>query len=162
MLQAWPVCGRTNYGKEQCFSFLHCWLESTASGNWLLHSPLPIWWTWVWTNSGSWWWTGKLGVLQFGAAKSRTQLSNWTEPWLSAPSFAHTSFFMFWYQFFKKIFLKYLFIWLHQVLGVACKLLVAACRIWFPDHGLNLNPLYWECGVLATWPPGESPLNTPL
>ena len=21
-------------------------------------------WTWVWVNSGSWWWTGKLGVLQ--------------------------------------------------------------------------------------------------
>ena len=23
------------------------------------------WWTWVWVNSGSWWWTGKPGVLQF-------------------------------------------------------------------------------------------------
>ena len=22
-------------------------------------------WTWVWTSSGSWWWTGKPGVLQF-------------------------------------------------------------------------------------------------
>ena len=22
------------------------------------------WWTWVWANSGSWWWTGKPGVLQ--------------------------------------------------------------------------------------------------
>ena len=22
------------------------------------------WWTWVWTSSGSWWWTGKPGVLQ--------------------------------------------------------------------------------------------------
>ena len=21
-------------------------------------------WTWVWVNSGSWWWTGRLGVLQ--------------------------------------------------------------------------------------------------
>ena len=25
-------------------------------------SPTP--WTWVWPNPGSWWWTGKLGVLQ--------------------------------------------------------------------------------------------------
>ena len=25
----------------------------------------PTWWTWVWVNSGSWWWTGKPGVLQF-------------------------------------------------------------------------------------------------
>jgi len=23
------------------------------------------WWTWVWVNSGSWWWTGRSGVLQF-------------------------------------------------------------------------------------------------
>ena len=22
------------------------------------------WWTWVWVSSGSWWWTGKLGVMQ--------------------------------------------------------------------------------------------------
>ena len=22
-------------------------------------------WTWVWVNSGSWWWTGKPGLLQF-------------------------------------------------------------------------------------------------
>ena len=24
----------------------------------------PIQWTWVWVNSGSWWWTGKPGLLQ--------------------------------------------------------------------------------------------------
>ena len=24
---------------------------------------LPTWWTWVWTSSGSWWWTGKPGIL---------------------------------------------------------------------------------------------------
>ena len=23
------------------------------------------WWTWVWINSGSWWWTGRPGVLRF-------------------------------------------------------------------------------------------------
>ena len=33
-------------------------------------------WTWVWVNSGSWWWTGS---PSFGVAKSRTQLSDWTE-----------------------------------------------------------------------------------
>ena len=26
-------------------------------------SPTP--WTWVWVDSGSWWWTGRPGVLQF-------------------------------------------------------------------------------------------------
>ena len=32
-------------------------------------------------------------------------------------------------------------------------LLVAACGVWFPDQGLNLNlfpPLHWEQGLLAT------------
>ena len=24
----------------------------------------PTWWTWAWASSGSWWWTGKPGVLQ--------------------------------------------------------------------------------------------------
>ena len=24
----------------------------------------PTWWTWVWASSGSWWWTGKSGMLQ--------------------------------------------------------------------------------------------------
>ena len=25
----------------------------------------PTQWTWVWVNSGSWWWTGRPGVLQY-------------------------------------------------------------------------------------------------
>ena len=25
----------------------------------------PTQWTWVWINSGTWWWTGRPGVLQF-------------------------------------------------------------------------------------------------
>ena len=25
----------------------------------------PTWWTWVWVNSGSWWWTGRPGMLWF-------------------------------------------------------------------------------------------------
>ena len=36
-------------------------------------------WTWVWVNSGSWWWTERSGMLQsMGVGKSRTWLSNWT------------------------------------------------------------------------------------
>ena len=44
-------------------------------------------WTLVWVNSGSWWWTGRPGVLWFmGVAKNQTRLSywtelNWTEKW---------------------------------------------------------------------------------
>ena len=42
----------------------------------------PTQWTWVWVNSGSWWWTGRPGVLRFmGSQRVRhdwaTEL-NWT------------------------------------------------------------------------------------
>ena len=49
----------------------------------------PTRWTWVWVNSGSWWWTGRHGVLRFmGSHRVRhdwvTEL-NWTiYPWYSA------------------------------------------------------------------------------
>ena len=40
-------------------------------------------WTWVWVNSGSWWWTGRPGMLQFMGLQRvghdwETEL-NWTE-----------------------------------------------------------------------------------
>ena len=40
-------------------------------------------WTWVWVNSGSWWWTGRPGVLQFVGSQRVghdwvTEL-NWTD-----------------------------------------------------------------------------------
>ena len=42
-----------------------------------------IWWAWVWASSGSWWWTGKPGVLQFkGSQRVRHDWAtemNWTE-----------------------------------------------------------------------------------
>ena len=43
----------------------------------------PMWWTWVWVGSGSWWWTEKPGGLLFmGSERVRykweTEL-NWTE-----------------------------------------------------------------------------------
>ena len=45
----------------------------------------PTQWTWVWVDSGSWWWTGRSGMLQFmGSQRVRhdwaTEL-NWTAPW---------------------------------------------------------------------------------
>ena len=48
----------------------------------------PTRWTWVWVNSGSWWWTGRPGVLQFlGLQRVRhdwaTEL-NWIIPNLFA------------------------------------------------------------------------------
>ena len=36
-------------------------------------------WTWVWASSGSWWWTGKPGVLQSMVSEKVRQLSDWTD-----------------------------------------------------------------------------------
>ena len=42
------------------------------------------WRTWVWVGSGSWWWTGKPGVLQFmgsqGVGHEWAAELNWSEP----------------------------------------------------------------------------------
>ena len=36
-------------------------------------------WMWVWVNSGSWWWTGRPGMLWFMGSQSRTWLSDWSD-----------------------------------------------------------------------------------
>ena len=62
-----------------------CWEWLKAGGEvdvrgWDGWMASPTWRTWVWVSSGSWWWTGKPGVLQsMGVTKSQTWLSNWTE-----------------------------------------------------------------------------------
>ena len=43
----------------------------------------PTWWTWVWVDSRSWWWSGRPGVLRFMGSQRvghdwATEL-NWTE-----------------------------------------------------------------------------------
>ena len=44
---------------------------------WDVWMASPKWWTWVWANSGSWWWTGKPGVLQFMGPQRVGH--NWTD-----------------------------------------------------------------------------------
>ena len=46
-----------------------CWARLKAGGHgdgkgWHGWMVTPSWWTWVWASFGSWWWTGKPGVLQ--------------------------------------------------------------------------------------------------
>ena len=93
--QSWIFIGRTDAEAETPI------LWSTVAKNWLIGkdfdagrdwgqeegddrgwdgwmaSPTP--WTWVWVNSGSWWWTGRPGVLQSMGSQSRWPLSDWTE-----------------------------------------------------------------------------------
>ena len=72
-----------------------CWWGGLGAGRegdnrgWDGWMASPIRWAWVWANSGSWWWTGRPGVLWFmGSQRVRhdwvTEL-NWTE--LSCPKF---------------------------------------------------------------------------
>ena len=60
------------------------WWERLKAGEgddrgWDGRMASPTWWRWVWVSCGSWWWTGKPGVLQFMGSQSWTQPSDWTE-----------------------------------------------------------------------------------
>ena len=65
-----------------------CWerLKAVGEGDdrgWDGWMASPTQWTWVWASSGSWWWTGRPGVLQSMGSQGvghdwATEL-NWTE-----------------------------------------------------------------------------------
>ena len=66
-----------------------CWERLRARGEgddsgWDGWVASPTQWTWVWASSGSWWWTGKPGVLQSHGQSDTTERLNRTEPnfWL--------------------------------------------------------------------------------
>ena len=57
--------------------------EEKGTTGWDGWMASPTWWTWVWVNSGSWWCTGRPGVLRFTVLQRvghdwATEL-NWTE-----------------------------------------------------------------------------------
>ena len=63
-----------------------CWERLKAGGEgddrgWNGWMASPTQWTWVWVNSGSWWWTGRLGMLPSLGRKvsDTTEWLNWTE-----------------------------------------------------------------------------------
>ena len=94
--QSWVFIGRTDAEAESpsnalatsCEELTHwkrpcCWerLRAGEEGDdrWDGWMSSATWWTWVWVNSGSLWWTARSGVLQFMGSQSWTQLSDWTE-----------------------------------------------------------------------------------
>ena len=69
----------THWKKPWCWERLKVGGEGDDRGwdGWMASSTQ---WTWVWVNSGSWWWTGRPGVLQSMGLQSwawSTEL-NWT------------------------------------------------------------------------------------
>ena len=68
-----PDAGRDWESKEKGMTGWDGWMAS------------PTRWTWIWVNFGSWWWTGRPGVLHFMGSQRvghdwATEL-NWTDYW---------------------------------------------------------------------------------
>ena len=75
----WPADVKNWLRKRPwCWERLKTGGEGDHSGwdNWMA-SPTQR--TWVWVNSGSWWGTGRPGMLWFMGSQRVTQLSDWTE-----------------------------------------------------------------------------------
>ena len=69
--------------RTDSFKIPWCWERLKVGGEgddrgWDGWIASPTWWTWVWVNSRSWWWTGRRAAVH-GLAKSWTRLSNWTD-----------------------------------------------------------------------------------
>ena len=82
-----------------------CWERLKAAGEgddrgWDGWMASLFQWTWVWINCGSWWWTGRPGVLQFmGSQRVRhdwaTEL-NWTKIKYNWQRMIKTKYFQHW------------------------------------------------------------------
>ena len=69
-------------GKDWCWEGLGAGRKGDDRG-WDGWMASPTRWKWVWVNSGSWWWTGRPGMLQFMGLQRvghdwETEL-NWTD-----------------------------------------------------------------------------------
>ena len=65
----WPPDGKNwlMWKRHWCWDRLKVFLKERGEGDyrgWDGWMASPTQWTWVWSSSGSWWWTGKPGVLQ--------------------------------------------------------------------------------------------------
>ena len=86
--QSWGFIGKTDVESETPIlwppyakswqiwkdSEFPCWerLRAGGEGNdrgWDGWMPSPTWWTWIWVDSSSWWWTERPGMLQFMGLK---------------------------------------------------------------------------------------------
>ena len=69
----------THWKRPWCWERLGAGEEGDDKGwdGWMTSSS---WWTWVWVDSGSWWWTRRPHMLRFmGSQSDTTEQLNWTE-----------------------------------------------------------------------------------
>ena len=73
----WPSQVLTHWKRLWCWKGLGAGGEGDDRGwdGWMASLTR---WTWVWVNSGRWWWTGRPGVLWLMGSQ-RVKLLNWTE-----------------------------------------------------------------------------------
>ena len=73
----------THWKRSWCWEWLRSGGERDNRG-WDGWMASPTQWTWVWGNSGSWWWTGRPGMLQsMGSQKVRW---DWVTELISPPA----------------------------------------------------------------------------
>ena len=91
-------------------------------------------WTWVWVNSGRWWWTGRIGVLWF-IGSNTTEWLNW------------------WYVFFCDWLLSLIFLrFIHVVAHI--RTFLKNCWIIF----CSMNILHFSYPYISWWTFGLFPL----
>ena len=118
-----------------------CWERLRAGGEgddrgWDGWMASPTQWTWVWVNSGSWWWTGRPGVLWFmGSQRVRHDWADWWDqmPWYKffeccfKPAFFLSSFTLI-----KRLFSSFTFSAIRVVSSAYVRLLILLSAIWVP------------------------------
>ena len=76
----WPLDAKRWLVWKDAEAWKDCWWqEKGTTEDEMVASPTR--WTWVWVNSGSWWWTGRPGMLlSMGSQRvGHDWVTNWTE-----------------------------------------------------------------------------------
>ena len=112
------------------------------------------WWTWVWVNFGSWWWTGRPGVLWFMGLQRVRRVRH---DWATELNWTDSSEILDLYLDFVKLtvlksllnLLQYCFC-CSYVLGTSfCSLFLAKTLVGsqFSNQGSHLLPMHWKAGL---------------
>ena len=121
-----------------------CWERSKAGGKgddkgWDGWMASPTRWTWVWVNSGSWWWTGRPGVVRFMRLQRArhdwaTELNWWNALLGLLPKSVHLSIFSLllvligndsWYHFFLPRLVPFIVTYILSML-----VFISAVQLW--------------------------------